>query len=99
MRLLRQPREPRSDVYSLGVILYEMATGQRPFKGDTQLSLLSAILRETLPPELLVNATSEDGEIMGIHHATHPTYGVQFHPESILTESGRIIMQNFLKLK
>ena len=42
-----RPVDPRADVFALGVLLYEMATGQRPFKGDTQLSLLSAILRET----------------------------------------------------
>ncbi len=45
-----RPVDSRSDVFSLGILLYEMATGQRPFKGATQVSLLSAILKDTPPP-------------------------------------------------
>ncbi|WP_395685241.1 anthranilate synthase component II [Aestuariivirga sp.] len=47
---------------------------------------------------LMVTAQSEDGEIMGLRHASEPTYGVQFHPESILTEGGYDLLQNFLEL-
>jgi len=57
-----------------------------------------AIVRATLPPELVVDATSEDGEIMGVHHREHPTYGVQFHPESVLTPSGKRLLRNFLDI-
>lgn len=46
---------------------------------------------------LIVTAKSDEGEIMGLRHATHPTYGVQFHPESILTEGGYDMLRNFLK--
>lgn len=47
---------------------------------------------------LTVTARSEDGEIMGLEHKSHPTYGVQFHPESVLTEHGYDILRNFLKV-
>jgi anthranilate synthase/aminodeoxychorismate synthase-like glutamine amidotransferase len=55
-----------------------------------------AIARETLPKELIVTAESEDGEIMGVRHRSLPLEGVQFHPESILSESGRELLRNFL---
>lgn len=58
-----------------------------------------AIRRDTLPPCLLVSAETPDGEIMGVRHRTMPVEGVQFHPESILTESGRALLANFLKMK
>ena len=48
-------------------------------------------------PELEVTARSEEGEIMGVKHRRHPTYGLQFHPESILTEHGYDLLRNFLK--
>ncbi|QRM32313.1 aminodeoxychorismate/anthranilate synthase component II [Microvirga sp. VF16] len=48
--------------------------------------------------ELEVTARSEDGDIMALQHRHHPTYGVQFHPESILTEHGHMLLSNFLDL-
>jgi anthranilate synthase component 2 len=57
-----------------------------------------AIERSTLPECLLVTAETADGEIMGIRHRDLPIYGVQFHPESILTEHGHTLLQNFLNL-
>ena len=55
-----------------------------------------AIERSSLPPDLLVTATSEDGEIMGVRHRGLPLEGVQFHPESILSEHGHAMLKNFL---
>lgn len=54
--------------------------------------------RATLPPELSITAESEDGEIMGVRHKTLPVWGVQFHPESIITEHGHDLLKNFLSL-
>lgn len=54
--------------------------------------------RESLSPELEVLAESDEGEIMALKHNQYPVYGVQFHPESILTEAGRELIKNFLEL-
>lgn len=69
---------------------------KNPFPAGRYHSL--AVLRETLPPELLPDATSEDGEIMGMRHRDHPTFGVQFHPESVLTPGGKRLLRNFLQI-
>jgi anthranilate synthase component 2 len=53
---------------------------------------------ETLPKALEITATTDDGLIMGLQHRTMPVHGVQFHPESIASENGHAILQNFLNL-
>ncbi len=68
-----------------------------PFSATRYHSLV--IQRESLPECLEVTAWTDENEIMGVRHKTMPIHGVQFHPESILTESGRAILQNFLQLK
>ena len=56
------------------------------------------IAPESMPSVLEVTATSEDGVIQGVMHKTHPVHGVQFHPESIASENGHALLQNFLNL-
>jgi len=58
-----------------------------------------AIERSTCPAQLKVTATTADGEIMGVRHTELPIQGVQFHPESILTEHGHAMLKNFLLQK
>jgi len=58
-----------------------------------------AIERGSLPDCLEITAESEDGEIMGVRHKTLPVYGVQFHPESILSEHGHALLRNFLTIQ
>jgi anthranilate synthase component 2 len=55
------------------------------------------IERDTLPAELEISATADDGEIMGVRHRELPIEGVQFHPESILSEHGHAMLKNFLE--
>lgn len=56
------------------------------------------VRQETLPPVLEVTATTDDGLIMGLQHRTMPVHGVQFHPESIASENGHALLQNFITL-
>ena len=56
------------------------------------------VRQETLPDVLEVTATTEDGLIMGMQHKTLPMHGVQFHPESIASENGHALLQNFLNI-
>jgi len=68
-----------------------------PFRATRYHSL--AIDRATLPPMLAVTATAEDGEIMGVRHRELAVEGVQFHPEAILTEHGKRLLDNFLRAR
>ncbi|NPA33065.1 MAG: aminodeoxychorismate/anthranilate synthase component II [Aquificae bacterium] len=67
-----------------------------PFTAVRYHSLV--IDEKTLPPFLRVVARSEDGEIMGVQHESYPLFGVQFHPESVLSEHGLDILKNFLSI-
>jgi anthranilate synthase/aminodeoxychorismate synthase-like glutamine amidotransferase len=66
-----------------------------PFLATRYHSL--ALERASLPEELLVVASSEDGEIMAVRHREHPVVGTQFHPESVLTEHGYTLLRHFLE--
>jgi anthranilate synthase/aminodeoxychorismate synthase-like glutamine amidotransferase len=68
-----------------------------PFAATRYHSLV--IERSSLPDCLEITAETEEGEIMGVRHKELPIWGVQFHPESILTENGRTILRNFLRLQ
>ena len=57
-----------------------------------------AAVESTLPPELIVTARADDGEIMAVRHAQYAVFGLQFHPESILTPDGVTMIQNFLEV-
>ncbi len=65
-----------------------------PFRATRYHSLV--LERGSLPADLVVTATAEDGEIMAVRHRRHPVVGTQFHPESVLTEGGHAILGRFL---
>jgi len=67
-----------------------------PFEAMRYHSL--AVERASLPDCLEISAETEDGEIMGLRHKAHPTEGIQFHPESIMTPKGKRILKNFLRI-
>jgi anthranilate synthase component II len=67
-----------------------------PFQATRYHSLL--IDRDSSPADLEITAETEDGAIMGVAHRTLPVHGVQFHPESILSEHGHLILKNFLDM-
>ena len=57
-----------------------------------------SLIVEDIPADLIVNATADDGSVMGFRHRTLPIHGVQFHPESIATEHGHALLANFVRL-
>ena len=67
-----------------------------PFEATRYHSL---IVEEPLPAELVATAFTADGELMGVRHRQYPMFGVQFHPESILTPHGKQILKNFLDMR
>ncbi len=67
-----------------------------PFEATRYHSLI--VKRETLPDCLEITAWTEEGEIMGLRHREYPVHGVQFHPESILTQDGKRMLANFLAI-
>jgi anthranilate synthase component 2 len=78
-------------------------TGRSVFRGLNNDFLATryhslTIAPESMPSSLEVTATSEDGVIQGVMHKSHPVHGVQFHPESIASENGHALLQNFLTL-
>ena len=67
-----------------------------PFTATRYHSL--AVVPETVPAELIVTSTTESGVVMSLRHATLPVEGVQFHPESVLTEGGHLMLANWLAI-
>jgi anthranilate synthase/aminodeoxychorismate synthase-like glutamine amidotransferase len=95
-QVVRAPRllhGKTSPIYHYGDGLFQGVPS--PFEATRYHSL---IVDKPLPAELEVTAFTREGELMGLAHRQHPVYGVQFHPESILTTSGKQILRNFLDL-
>ena len=96
-RVVRAPRLMHGKTSAI----YHYSTGlfqgiPSPFEASRYHSL---IVEEPLPPELEVTAFTREGEVMALRHRCYPIYGVQFHPESVLTEHGKRILRNFLQMK
>ena len=73
------------------------------FKGCPETALVAryhslAADSATIPEELKVTAITTDGEVMAVQHKEYPIYGVQFHPESIMTPDGKTMLENFINL-
>jgi anthranilate synthase/aminodeoxychorismate synthase-like glutamine amidotransferase len=66
-----------------------------PFEATRYHSLI--VERSSVPADLVITAWTPDGTVMGLRHTKHPTYGVQFHPESVLTKEGKKILGNFVR--
>ncbi len=82
-------------IYHLGKDIYHSL--ENPFVATRYHSLI--IKDGTLPSCLMMTAWTREGKIMGIRHKEYPVFGVQFHPESILTNVGMQLLKNFLRLK
>lgn len=83
-----------SPIYHDGKGIYQGI--KNPFQATRYHSLV--VSRESFPPELIITAATREGEIMGIRHRTFPVEGVQFHPESVMTEEGKRLIRNFIRL-
>lgn len=83
-----------SQIYHNGVGIFSNIPS--PFRATRYHSLM---VEEPVPICLQITAKTSDNEIMGLCHRAHPTFGVQFHPESILTEHGRLLLKNFLSIE
>ncbi len=83
-----------SPIHHLGNSVF--AGMPEPFEATRYHSLI--VKRDTLPDCLEITAWTDEGEIMGLRHKEHPVHGVQFHPESILTQGGKLMLENFLKM-
>lgn len=84
-----------SAIYHDGLSIYKNLPN--PFEAVRYHSLV--IEKKSLPPSLEISAWTDDGEIMGVRHKKFLVEGVQFHPESILTSSGKTLLENFLQLR
>jgi anthranilate synthase/aminodeoxychorismate synthase-like glutamine amidotransferase len=84
-----------SAIYHDGRSIYKNLPN--PFEAVRYHSLV--IEKKSLPPSLEISAWTDDGEIMGVRHKKFLVEGVQFHPESILTSSGKTLLENFLQLR
>lgn len=93
VRATRPMHGKTSRIHHAGASVFEGLPS--PFLATRYHSLV--IAPDSLPPELVITATAEDGEIMGVQHAVHPVTGVQFHPESCLTEHGYRMIGRFLR--
>ncbi len=82
-----------SRIFHHGRGLYEGLPN--PFQAGRYHSL---VVKEPLPAELTVTAFAETGEVMGLQHKQFPLFGVQFHPESVLTPYGKQLLENFLEM-
>ena len=83
-----------SDVHHQGASVFRGING--PLKATRYHSLV--VERQTMPDDLTVTAETADGLVMGLAHKSLPTHGVQFHPESIASEHGHLMLKNFLDL-
>ena len=84
-----------SEIHHNGKDLFDGITN--PFTATRYHSLI--VERSTFPEQTLeITAWTDADEIMGLRHRTHPTFGVQFHPESILTREGKKVLKNFLTI-
>ncbi|MFH0941768.1 MAG: aminodeoxychorismate/anthranilate synthase component II [Chloroflexota bacterium] len=93
--------QARQIMHGKSSLIYHRGQGvfeglKNPFAAIRYHSLV--VLRRGLPDCLEITAWTEDGEIMGLKHREHPAQGIQFHPESFMTELGKDLLMNFLKI-